>query len=63
MSGIIFIVYTLSISSIIGMIYNILALQRFLIYPPRNILKERAKVLGGGGVIFFVLGLILQSLQ
>ncbi|MFB6465230.1 hypothetical protein ACE38V_00285 [Cytobacillus sp. Hz8] len=63
MSGIIFIIFTLSAALIIGMLYNFLALQRFLVYPSRKILKERVKVLGGGGVLFFVIGMFLKSLQ
>ena len=52
------------ISSIcfIGVIYNLLALKKPGMYPPKQILRKRASSLAGGGALFLLMGIIFLSL-
>jgi hypothetical protein len=57
--GIIFGLFALSIILFFGMAHYLLSLKKTGVYPPKNILKKRAGVLGIGGGISFFLAIIL----
>jgi hypothetical protein len=45
----------------VGAIWNALALKRPGFYPPKQVLKKRAAVLAGSGVIILLVSIILSS--
>ncbi|MFD0048770.1 hypothetical protein ACFVHQ_05470 [Actinomycetes bacterium NPDC127524] len=53
--GIFFILCTMSLA---GMLYFLAAARKPGMYPPKNMLKKRAEMLGVLGCIFLLLGLI-----
>jgi hypothetical protein len=57
--GIIFGFFALSAILFFGMLHYIMAIQKPGMYPPKNILKRRAGVLGTGGVVALLLGILL----
>jgi hypothetical protein len=57
--GIIFGFFALSVILFFGMIHYFMATQKSGMYPPKNILRRRAGVLGTGGVIALLLGILL----
>ncbi|RIW35360.1 hypothetical protein D3H55_08170 [Bacillus salacetis] len=59
MDGIIFGFFALSAILFFGMIHYFMATQKTGVYPPKNILKRRAGVLGTGGIISLLLGILL----
>ncbi|XXM73987.1 hypothetical protein ACQ0QQ_08905 [Lysinibacillus sphaericus] len=58
MDGIIFGFFALSVVLFLSMVYNFIGIQRPGIYPPKNMLKRRAAMLGSGGVISFLIGIL-----
>lgn len=61
MKSVITILFLLCLLLFVGSIWNILALKRPGFYPPKQVLKKRASVLAGGGVLFLVLAIALSS--
>ncbi|KPL61525.1 hypothetical protein [Rossellomorea vietnamensis] len=59
MDGIIFGFFALSTVLFLSMVYNFISIQRPGMYPPKNILKKRATILGAGGLITFLIGILL----
>lgn len=58
MNVVIFCLFTISIMLILGMFYFLFASKRSGVYPPKQLLKQRAGTLGTGGILFFLLGLL-----
>ncbi|PFA62571.1 hypothetical protein CN378_20315 [Bacillus sp. AFS015802] len=58
MDGIIFGFFALSGVLFLSMVYNFISIQRPGMYPPKNILKKRATILGSGGLITFLIGIL-----
>ncbi|MEI5906452.1 hypothetical protein WAK64_05210 [Bacillus spongiae] len=59
MNGVVFGFFALSIVLFFGTFHYLLASQKPGMYPPKNIVKKRAVLLGSAGAIVFVIGLIL----
>jgi hypothetical protein len=57
--GIIFGFFALSAILFFGTVHYFMAAQKPGMYPPKNILRRRAGVLGSGGVITLILGVLL----
>nr|WP_062110446.1 hypothetical protein [Bacillus niameyensis] len=53
---------TIGIILLVGMSYFLVAFQKPGIYPPKRVLKERAKKLGGAGACFLFLGILFAIL-
>ncbi|RLQ97294.1 hypothetical protein [Falsibacillus albus] len=60
MSGVIFCFYAISAVLFFGTFHYLIAIKRPGIYPPKNLMKKRAGVLGAGGIIVLILGLLLS---
>ncbi|MGR3763438.1 hypothetical protein [Rossellomorea sp. NS-SX7] len=58
MDGIIFGFFALSGVLFLCMVYNFIKIQRPGMYPPKNMLKRRASIMGTGGVITFLIGVL-----
>ncbi|WP_064092135.1 hypothetical protein [Rossellomorea aquimaris] len=56
MDGIIFGFFALSGVLFLSMVYNFISIQKPGMYPPKNILKKRAAILGSGGLVTFLVG-------
>jgi hypothetical protein len=63
MEGVIFVLFSLCVILFLGMAHFLLASKRYGAYPPKYILRQRAGVLGAGGVLFFLIGLLLYMFQ
>ncbi|MEH7246683.1 hypothetical protein V7114_07765 [Neobacillus niacini] len=61
MKSVITILFLLCLLLFVGSIWNILALKRPGFYPTKQVLKKRASVLAGGGVLFLLLSIVLSS--
>ncbi|MGM0841199.1 MAG: hypothetical protein ACQEWE_10745 [Bacillota bacterium] len=59
MDGIIFGFFALCAVLFLSMVYNFISIQRPGMYPPKSILKKRAAIMGSGGVITFLIGVLL----
>ncbi|HAQ06132.1 MAG TPA: hypothetical protein DCR24_00805 [Bacillus bacterium] len=46
-----------------GVVYNLLALKKPGMYPPKQILRKRAGSLAGGGALFLLFGIIFLLIQ
>jgi hypothetical protein len=55
------VLFLLSILLFAGAIWNALGLKRPGFYPPKQVLKKRAAVLAGSGVIILLVSIILSS--
>lgn len=59
MAIIVMILFSISLLLIIGMLYFYLSSFNAGVYPPKRQLHQKAILLGGGGVIFLFLTIIL----
>jgi phosphatidylglycerophosphate synthase len=62
-SGILQVLFGISLLLFIGMFHFFLASKRPGVYPPKHILRKRAASLAMGAVVFFLLGLIVYVLK
>ncbi|WP_174730604.1 hypothetical protein [Mesobacillus harenae] len=63
MDGVIFGLFALSFILYYGMCHYILASNRPGIYPPKTLLKKRAKALAAGGTIVLLLAAFIYYLR
>lgn len=54
------IVFFLGVILLIGMLYYIASYRKPGIYPPKKILKQRAVTLGVAGIIFIIIGILIN---
>lgn len=54
------VLFLISVAFFVGTVYNLLALKKPGIYPPKAILRKRVGTLAGGGAIFLAIGIIFS---
>ncbi len=63
MGGFIKIVFLISAIAFLGALYFFLSAKKPGMYPPRNVLKKRARTMALAGGAAFLLGLFMAALQ
>ncbi|AGK52549.1 hypothetical protein B1NLA3E_03865 [Bacillus sp. 1NLA3E] len=61
MNGVIFFLFAISVILIVGMFHFLLKSQQSGVYPPKQLLRQKAGALGVGGVLFFLIGFLFYQ--